>query len=302
MSAIVVESPGMLTTVQDLGRWGYGAIGVSPAGAADPVALRIGNRLVANPPHAAALEMTLLGGGFRFPDGALIALAGAKFESTLDGRPVAPWTAVEIRAGQVLHVKGAPSGARCYLCVRGGIATPVVLGSRSTHVPSGLGGRALKKGDVLPIGAPDLALQPVPADPAVLGALYADGPFRITPSLQTDWFSAAQRAALAAASYFVSNSADRMGLRLDGPRIPCPAGGMVTEGVALGAIQVPPAGEPIILFVDQQTTGGYPKIANIITADLHRAGQLRPRDLVRFEWVTPETARAELLDLERRLA
>src|SRR5246127_4827543 len=152
MSIIKVAAPGLVTTVQDLGREGFGSIGVSPSGAADPLALRLGNRLVGNPEGAAGLEMTLLGGAFAFPEGAIIALTGADFAATLDGAAVPLWTSFQAATGQTLRTGATRSGARCYLCVRGGIDVKLFLGSASTHLLSGLGGhegRALQKGDVL---------------------------------------------------------------------------------------------------------------------------------------------------------
>ena len=152
MSLMEVRAPGLLSTVQDLGREGFGPMGVSPSGAADKLALRIGNRLVGNPEGAAALEMTLVGGTFEFPEGAVVALAGSDFGTTLDNMAVDMWCSVEVRAGQTLRVGTTRGGARCYLCVRGGIEVKLFLGSASTHLLSGLGGfegRALRKGDVL---------------------------------------------------------------------------------------------------------------------------------------------------------
>jgi len=155
MSLIEVRAPGLLTTVQDLGREGFGPVGVSASGAADPVALRIGNRLVGNPEGAAGLEMTLLGATFVFPERAVVALTGSEFGATLDDEPVEIWKSVEIRQRQTLRLGATRTGARCYLCVRGGIDVKLFLGSASTHLLSGLGGfqgRALRAGDVLKIG------------------------------------------------------------------------------------------------------------------------------------------------------
>lgn len=300
--SIRVDSPGIFTTVQDLGRPGHGTLGISAAGAADPVALRAGNALVGNPPGAGALEMTMLGGTFTFTESAAIALTGAEFESVLEGRPVAWWSALQIHGGQTLHVRRAKSGARCYLSVGGGIEVPEVFGSRSTHVFSGLGGlegRSLRKGDVLAVGRPACREASAKTDAA---SLYGKHPIRITRTTQTSRFTEKQCRLLAESEYRVSTSADRMGLRLEGPKILHAEGSMVTEGVPLGAIQVPAGGQPIILFVDHQTTGGYPKIAAVVSADMHRVGQLRPGDAVRFEWVSPERARGLLLELERLLA
>ena len=305
MSSIRVDSPGLLTTVQDLGRQGYGAIGVSPSGAADPVSLRLGNRLVGNPEGAAALEMTLIGGAFSFPDSAVVALTGSDFGSMLDEVPVSPWRSFEVRPGQLLRLGPTRSGARCYLCIQGGIAVPPLLGSASTHLLSGLGGfegRALRKGDVLQIGALRKAFRAYTVAPRVIQLLSQRNVLRVTRGPQADWFGESSLRAFFAATFRVGEQSNRMGIRLEGAQIAQPkTASMITEGVSLGAIQVPPGGSPIILFVEQQTTGGYPKIANVISADLHRLGQLRPRDEIRFELFTLETARALLIEQEKML-
>lgn len=303
MSWIEVQSPGMFTTVQDLGRYGYGPIGVSPSGAADPIALRVGNLLTGNLESAAALEMTLLGGTFVFPQGATIALAGAEFVATLDGAPIAPWTAHEIRPGAKLRIGSSQSGARSYLCVRGGIEVPLLLASASTHILTGLGGfegRALKRGDRLQIGEPSGVPRTIHRE--MLARIAPRKILRATDGPQTEWFSRHAIDSFFASTYKVSDDSNRMGLRLEGPALETPHGGqMISEGVSLGAIQIPAGGQPILLFVEQQTTGGYPKIANVISADLASAGQLRPRDEIRFEHVSPETARAAIRDQEQLL-
>jgi biotin-dependent carboxylase-like uncharacterized protein len=303
---IEVQAPGLLTTVQDLGRDGFGAMGVSPCGAADPLALRLGNLLVANPENAAALEMTLIGGTFLFPDGAGVALTGSDFGATLDGAGVEMWTSIEIQPGQTLRLGATRSGARCYLCVQGGIAVASFLGSASTHILIGLGGfegRALRKGDALQLGAAAIPVRKKAVAPRAVEQLSARHVLRFTAGPQADCFSAASRHSFGEAAYRVGEQSNRMGLRLEGPAVDqIPGKQMITEGVSLGAIQVPPGGAPIILFVDQQTTGGYPKIGNVISADIHRVGQLRPRDEVRFEEVTLEAARSLLIEQEKALA
>ncbi len=304
MSTIQVQSPGMFTTVQDLGRYGYGPLGVSPSGAADPTALRVGNLLVGNLESAAALEMTLVGGTFLFPEGGVIALAGAEFAAAVDGAPLATWTACEIPAGATLRIGGTQSGARCYLCVCGGIAVKPLLGSVSTHILTGLGGfagRPLKKGDVLQIGEPSGTPRIIIRE--MLEKLAPRKILRATDGPQTDWFSRQSVELFFTSVYRVTEESNRMGLRLEGPTLETPHthsnnGQMISEGVSLGAIQVPAGGKPIILFVEQQTTGGYPKIANIISADLPSIGQLRPRDEVSFEHVSAETARAWIRERE----
>ena len=305
MSIIEVKAPGLLTTVQDLGREGFGPMGVSPSGAADPTALRVGNRLVGNPSNAAALEMTLLGGTFAFPNGAIIALTGSDFGASLDGATIPMWTSIEVSAGQTVHTGATRSGARCYLCVSGGIETKPFLGSRSTHLLSGLGGyegRALRKGDVPKIGLSSGPFLKSTVSAQALHHLRQRKVLRVTPGPQSAWFPDAAHAIFYGSAYQVSEESNRMGLRLDGPRLDGAVGEMITEGVSLGAVQITAAGLPIILFVEQQTTGGYPKIANVISADISSLGQLRPRDEIRFERVDWETARTALLEQEALLA
>lgn len=289
MSRIRVLEPGFQTTVQDLGRFGCAHLGVSASGAADALALRAGNLLVGNAENAAALEMTLVGGVFEFKAAAVVALTGSDFGAGLPLR-----TVLQVEPGQVIRCGASQSGARCYLAVRGGIAVPRVLGSASTHVLSGLGGGILRAGDVLPIGN-EAVRQPRRELPPLSAARA--GPLRVTDGPQDGWFSGE----IYRGVYRVTEESNRMGLRLRGPAIPSPPGHMLTEGVGLGAVQVPPEGQPIILFVEHQTTGGYPKPANVISADFWRLGQLRPRDEVCFERVTMEQALALLRDQERWL-
>jgi antagonist of KipI len=292
--------------VQDLGREGFGPMGVSPSGAADPISLRIGNRLLANSENAAGLEMMLLGGTFHFPQGAIVALTGSDFGASLDGAALDLWTSVEVRSGQMLRLGPTRSGARCYLCVQGGIVVTPFLGSASTHILSGLGGlagRPLRKGDVLQIGSSTEFYRKRTIAPQVWDCLSPHGVLRVTPGPQMDWFPESSLHSFYTGIYRVEEQSNRMGLHLKGaPVSQGSAGEMITEGVSLGAVQVPPGGLPIILFVEQQTTGGYPKIANVISADLHRVGQLRPRDEIRFKQVTFETARSLLIQQEKLLA
>jgi antagonist of KipI len=330
MGMIEVQAPGLLTTVQDLGREGFGPLGVSPSGAADAISLRLGNRLVGNAEGAAGLEMTLLGGTFGFRDGAMIALAGSDFGATLDGKPVEMWTAFEAKPGQVLRMGPTRSGARCYLCVRGGIETKLFLGSASTHLLTGLGGhegRALKKGDVLTSGTgiPACSLGAAATidkrrlASRALEKIRPSKVLRVTPGPQSDWFPEAAQKVFYESTYRVTEESNRMGIRLEGAAIPVGqaflpvsschapsestggAGEMISEGVSLGAVQVPEGGQPIILFVEQQTTGGYPKIANVISADFNSLGQLRPRDEIRFELLDIEMARRLLIEQEEFL-
>jgi biotin-dependent carboxylase-like uncharacterized protein len=304
MNTIEILEPGLLTTVQDLGREGFGPLGVSSSGAADAVSLCLGNLLVGNPEGAPALEMTLVGGAFRFTNDAVIALAGSGFGASLDGSPAPLWESLPVPPGGVLRLGATRSGARCYLCVRGAIGVSSVLGSASTHILShlgGLSGRPLRRDDVLPVGSASSSPQKRIANAKTLELLAPRKMLRVTSGPQSDWFPESSRQVFYASSYRVAEESNRMGLRLQGNPVPLqPNRELITEGVSLGAIQVPPSGQPIILFVEQQTTGGYPKIANVISADFHSLGQLRPRDEIRFELIDFETAR-DLLREQQRL-
>jgi antagonist of KipI len=306
VNALRVETPGFLTTVQDLGRPGHAAAGVSASGAADPIALRIGNRLVGNVDGAPALEMTMVGGAFRFETNGVVALTGADTGARLGARPIVPWRPYPVGAGETLLCSAMRDGARAYLCVRGGVSVPLVLGSASTHLLTslgGFGGRALRGGDRIALGDGEsrAPLYRV-VDPSTIPGYRNGEPFRATVGPQASWFSSEARAVLFDGEWSVSEACDRMGIRLTGPPIPSsPARELLTEGVPLGAVQVPPGGLPIVLFVEHQTTGGYPKIANVIAADLARLGRLRPRDALRFEAVSLTAAVAALRAQEEAL-
>jgi antagonist of KipI len=220
--------------------------------------------------------------------------------------PVPLWTSFEARPGQSLRLGGTRAGARSYLCVAGAILATAFLGSASTHTLSGLGGwegRALRRGDVLPMGE---LYEPFRKRAVVSEALTRFAPrnvLRVTEGPQLNWFPEASRQLFFGTPYSVAEDSNRVGIRLEGLPVPARASSeeMITEGVSLGAIQVPPGGRPIIVFVEQQTTGGYPKIANVIAADLHKVGQLRPRDEIRFEHVEFVVARSLLKEQEEWL-
>jgi len=299
--AIHVLHPGMLTTVQDLGRHGYTHLGISPAGAADSLSFRIANLLVGNDENAPALEMTLVGATLHFDSPAVVAVTGSACALELDGAPREHSAPLHIRAGSTLKCGPLTTSARAYLTVQGGIDVPLLMGSASTFLPAcfgGLHGRRLQKGDVLSIGTkiaskPRKAHKPLTIDFSTL---------RITRGPQSDWFDDAAFSTLFSTPFTVSDHSGRTGLRLSGEKIvPRHTVQLLTDGIPLGAIQIPSDGQPIILFVDQQTTGGYPKIANVIAADLPRVGQLRPRDIVRFSEVSFDEAIVLLRAQENRL-
>ena len=292
---IRVINPGLLTTVQDLGRYGYSHLGISPGGAADSLAMRIANLLVGNAENAATLEMTLAGVTLEFDEESIVALTGGECNCRVSGEAAPMWQAMRVPARGILACGGMKTGARLYLAIQGGLDVQATLGSASTNMAGhfgGLEGRRLRKGDLLGVRRGTDSRLPT-LKPRTLERLYSRGPLRVTRGAQHDWFGLEAFGKLFSRSYTVSEQSNRSGLRLKGESIsPRVRSQLLTEGVSLGAIQVPQDEQPIILFVDQQTTGGYPKIANVISADLYRVGQLRPREQVRFTEVDiPEAIR-----------
>ena len=277
---ITLIKAGPLTTVQDLGRPGYAHLGVPRSGAADVVSLRRANRLAGNPDHAAALEMTLLGAQLRFERETTCALSGAEMPVTLDGSPLAHDCAFTAARGQVLQMGAAKRGVRAYLAVAGGIDVPPVLGSRSTDLLSALGPAPLRDGDRLALGDSHGADgEPEPAifiaDEAVL---------RVTRGPRDDWFVPEAFALLCSAPYRVTPSSNRIGLRLKGAALArAIARELPSEGVVLGAVQVPADGQPLIFLADHPTTGGYPVIAVVAAADVPAVAQARPGSTLRFQ-------------------
>lgn len=279
---IEVLHPGAMTTLQDLGRSGLAHMGVSSSGAADSRSLRLANRLVGNPEGMAALETTITGPRLRFLRHATIALTGAPCEATVDGRPVGFDAPQYIRPMEVLDVGSSWSGTRTYLAVRGGIDAPVVLGSRARDILSELGPPPLAAGDVLRLLPP---VQPMPGvDIAPTRALDREPRLRIVFGPRDHWFTDESRRLLTSHPYVVTDSCNRVGARLLGPPLERKDDTeLLSEGMIAGALEVPPAGQPILLLADHPTTGGYPVIAVVVSADLPRAGQLRPGQRVRFD-------------------
>ncbi len=307
-AALRVTAAGLLTTVQDLGRYGYGRYGLPVAGALDDCALRWANLLAGNPAEAAALELTFLGPTLALEGDrpVVAALAGADFGATLNGRPLPPWRGFTLRPGDTLALGACKVGARGYLAVAGGFDLPPALGSRSTDLLGGIGGlagagqgRALGPGDLLPLApdagpAPPLRALPPERAPRYGGELR----LRVVLGPQDDRFTEDAIVTFLSSVYSVTREADRMGVRLEGPALAFrdgPAGAdIISEGVATGAIQVPAHGRPIVLLAAHQTTGGYAKIGGVIGADLWRLGQARPGDRVRFRAVAVAEAQEAL--------
>ncbi|TBL78682.1 biotin-dependent carboxyltransferase family protein [Paenibacillus thalictri] len=315
--SIHVRKPGMLTTLQDLGRWGLQRYGVIVGGAMDSFAHRAAQLLVGNAGTEASLEMTVTGAHLVFEQPALIAICGAEMNPQADGQPVPMWRPVYVREGTVLQFGAARLGCRCYLAVAGGFDVPPVMNSQSTYIRAGLGGfrgRALQPGDKLEVKpASQLAgmiagrlsgcLQGASSAAAswsvtreMIPPYEANPTVRIISGAQYESFTAESKSRLTAQPYVVQPQSDRMGYRLAGPPLQLAVNKeMISEPVTFGTVQVPPDGQPIVLMADRQTTGGYPKAAQVITADLPLLAQLQMGGAVRFKMVDLHEAQEELL-------
>ena len=319
---ISVLKPGLLTTVQDLGRFGYQKEGLVVSGALDTVALRTANTLVGNPEAAAGLELTLRGPALRFAADALLALVGADLGASLDSQPVPLGRPVAVRAGAVLTFEKPKMSGRAWLAVAGGVAVPPVLGSRATYLRAALGGlagRALQAGDELPAGEWSATGQRLfmrilpeastgwaaarwclPAQP--LASPSAPLVVRALPGPEYVQFAPTSQRAFWAETFTVTTEADRMGARLSGPPLVRPvATELLSSAVTFGTVQVPPGGQPIVLLADCQTTGGYPRLAQVITADLGRLAQALPGTRLRFQRVGLAEAQALYLAQEQQV-
>ncbi len=290
---IEVLRAGLCDLVMDQGRFGYGALGVPVGGAADPAALAAANRLVGNETDAAGLEITLAGPVLRFPAGGVVALTGARFAASRSSGATVAWNQTWVlAAGETLALERAAAGCRCWLAVRGGLAVPLVMGSRSTFLPAGFGGfqgRALQAGDVLATGEGRREVRLLRAHPPVSPA---GASLRVVAGPQAGQFDDAGLAAFFSGSYRVEAASDRRGLRLRGAAVTHRRPELPSQGVLPGAVQVPPDGQPIILGWDGPVTGGYPVIAGVIAADWPRLAQLKPGDALRFETIAVEAAQA----------
>jgi biotin-dependent carboxylase-like uncharacterized protein len=302
-AALKVVAPGLHTTVQDLGRYGYQASGVPVSGALDGMSHRLANRLVGNADNAPTLEILFHGPTLEVQaDSVRVGIAGGDAEIELMGdrpRSLGGWRSVLLHRDQVFRVSRLGDVACCYLSVEGGFAVEPCLGSASTYTRGGFGGfdgRALRTGDLLRLvraGATDRGELGV-AEPPPSGR---EQPIRVVLGPQQDYFTAAALESLVSDEFVVSKQSDRMGMRLDGPTLAHRDGyNIVSDGIATGAIQVPGSGQAILLLADHQTTGGYPKIATVISADIPVIGRRKPGDVIRFAAV--DVAEAELLRRE----
>ncbi len=305
-AAALIKQPGMLTTVQDKGRWGYQHLGVPTAGAMDRLALHIGNILTGNHQGAPALEMTMTGPKIYFYKDCVIAVTGADLGPCVNGREIPMWTSLKVAAGSVVHFSGRKNGCRGYLSLAGGLKVPTVMGSSSTYLRGsfgGLQGRALKAGDEITLSR---------GRPCLIGAVAPKGLFeyldeksklQVVLGPQEDYVSAESLKTFFSSTYTVSPQADRMGYRLDGPKLEhARPPDIISDGICPGAVQVPGHGAPIVMTADRQTTGGYPKIGAVTSLGLSSLAQRIPGDAVSFEEVSFAQALKAYKDKEDELA
>lgn len=303
-ASIAILEPGPQTTVQDLGRFGHLRSGIPSSGPMDRASFIVANRLVGNPDGAAGLECTVVGPRFEALVSGAVAVTGADMPVTVNGREAPSWATIRVRPGDVVRLGAARAGVRAYVAFAGGIDVPVVLGSRATYLRGRLGGlegRALRKGDALRVFA-----GPMPSGRAMAAPPFAfesEPTLRVVLGPQEDRFTDDGIAALLGHAYAMLPQSDRMGARLSGPPIAHRSGhDIISDGIALGTIQVPGDGQPIALLVDRQSTGGYTKIATICSFDIGRLGQVKPGQRVRFAAVSLGEAHDLLRESEAALA
>ena len=295
--AVTIVRPGLMTTVQDRGRWGRQHEGVPVSGPMDRASMDDANRAAGNAPAAATLEVTLGGVDVRLEHAGALAIGGADLSATMDGQPLPAGARVEHGAGSLVSFGARRQGARAYLALDGGVAIAPSLGSRATDLTSGLGGRRLRAGDRLPVGeeqsrgsagppAAQTSARPVPVGGARV---------RVMPGPHSEWFPSEALDRLCRTRYEVTPESNRMGYRLRGAEpLPRDSREMISDATVEGGLQVPPSGQPILLMADRQVTGGYPIIATVITADLPVVGQLAPGDWIEFAACTRADALAAL--------
>jgi len=320
--SIEVMSPGLLTTIQDLGRFGYQKHGVIVSGAMDPMSFRIANLLVGNRENEAALEVTLTGPKLHFKEHSLIAICGGDFEVRINHEPVPLWRPIWVREGSILQFGKLKDGCRSYLAVHGGFHVTQLLGSRSTYLRAGFGGyqgRALRKGDILHTNTPTLSdekwvqgvvgisnetmFRTVPwviNKQALALSANSEASIRMIRGPQYDAFTPDSQAMLATQRFRITPQSERMGYRISGPILKLKERvEMISEPVCFGTIQVPPNGEPIILLADRQTTGGYPIIGYVASVDFPILAQLKPGDQLHFEEITVRQAQQLMIEREK---
>ncbi|SET21052.1 antagonist of KipI [Salinibacillus kushneri] len=321
---IKITKPGLFSSVQDIGRYGYQKYGVSVSGAMDSISHRLANLLVGNDEYQSTIECTMAGPEMEFHQDCLLSICGGDFNPTINKQSVGMWRPVWVKKGSVLRFGQSIEGCRAYLAVSGGFDVPKVLGSRSTFMRAKMGGfqgRALKKGDQLKTGRASAVAEQIQrlagkkdgpivsfhetnwfVRPPYSSRFKRKLPIRVVKSKQTEWFAKDTQNQLVERLFTITAQSDRMGYRLDGPEIKWKEKKeMISEAVSIGTIQVPAEGNPIVLLADRQTTGGYPKIAQVTTVDIPYLAQMKPGETLQFEWISLKEAQQLYLEREKEI-
>lgn len=319
---ITIVKPGLLTSIQDLGRYGYQKYGIIASGAMDPLAHRIANLLVGNEDYLPTLEITLLGPTIQFHKDTLIAICGGDLSPTINGKPIRSWCTVFVKQDSELKFGRCNTGCRAYLAVAGGFSIPTIMESKSTYLRAGIGGyngRALMSGDQLSSGNPselsikmskylkrkessEFVEKQWSVSSEFIPIHQKDSSIRVMKGRHFHLFTKESQEMLFNVTFDVTTQSDRMGYRLQGPTLSLEnAEEMISEAVNFGTIQVPPDGNPIILLADRQTTGGYPKIGQVATVDLSFIAQAKPGDHLQFSEVSHEESQLLFLARERKV-
>lgn len=304
MNSIKILNPGLFTTIQDKGRWGYQKFGMSVAGVMDDFSTRIANMLVGNYEYEAVLETTLLGAEIIFNCDEVISITGSNMNPRLNGNPIPMWTSLFVKSGDKLSSSGAISGLRSYIAFSRGLDVPEIMGSKSTFTRGNLGGyegRKLNAGDEINLGKKSLLKSGTYLPTQYVPIYSRNNIIRVVLGPQDDYFDQKAIDTFLSSKYTITSEADRMGYRLDGPKINHIVGAdIVSDGVVFGSIQVPGHGSPIIMMADRQTTGGYTKIATVITPDLCTLAQMSPGNTIDFELVTVEESHRIYKEYEKQ--
>ncbi|MBP2072575.1 biotin-dependent carboxylase-like uncharacterized protein [Thermoanaerobacterium butyriciformans] len=305
MKYFKVLNPGLFTTVQDMGRFGYESQGVPTSGAMDEFALRIANILVENDENAPCLEITLMGPTFEALNDAMISVTGAEIQPLVNGFPRPCWSSFPVQKGDIVSFGPIKSGCRAYLAVAGGFKGDLIMNSVSTYIRGKLGGingRQIEKDDVLEGGVSKPGLQAKKVRDEYIPSYSNEEEIRVILGPQDDYFSEEAVKIFLTSTYVITKDSDRMGYRLEGPEIKAKEGhDIITDGILPGAIQIPGNGKPIIILKDAQTTGGYKKIATVISFDLSKLAQLKPGDKIRFRTIDLSEAHKILAETENKI-
>lgn len=307
MGQIKIINPGFLTTVQDLGRYGYQQYGVSVSGVMDQLSAKLANILVGNDEGEGLLEVTMMGPQIEFKSSILIAITGADMQPVINGSSIKMNKSIIVNLGDKLSFKGLKSGCRSYIAFAGGVDVPIVMGSKSTFLRGKLGGfegRALKTGDTLNIGQPSTSLYLLEGKETNQGFCNMNNntvELRVVLGPQDDAFTQKGLETFLSNEYHVTPNCDRMGYTLDGEKIEHKnKADIISDGISMGAIQVPSKGNPIIMMADRQTTGGYTKIGNVITSDLSKVAQAKPGDKIIFKKSSLQEAHTLIKEIENK--